>query len=159
MEQKMIEDLQVLNPVANSDHCIIQWNNTVINTKAQNEVRDIFNFHKGQYDKICGELQEVDCGREFKDRDVERMWKVLLARLNRCRDKYVPKSKKEKDILLGRGQMCGRKLQITKREKEWKRFKQRPKMEGEKRYKRLRTSIIKEIRDARGEQEFKLAKR
>jgi ribonuclease P/MRP protein subunit RPP40 len=156
-EQDMIEDLQVLNPMANSDHCMIQWQFR-LNTKAQVDDRNRYNFHKGRYDKICVELQEIDWDLEFEGKDVEGMWKILLTRLDQCRDKYVPKCKKRKE---GHPSWMGASIRkkIKRREMVWKRFKQRPTFEGEMRYKMIRNSIIKEIRDAKKEQEFKLAEK
>jgi len=156
-EQDMIEELQVSNPVANSDHCVIQWQIRT-NTKAQVEARNRLNFHKGRYDKICAELQELDWEQEFEGRDSEGMWKVLLAKLNECISKYVPKCKKRE---AGHPNWMGASIRkkIKKRDKEWKRFKQHPTREGELKYKSLRNSIVQEIRDAKRDQEFKLAMR
>src|SRR5580692_8168068 len=95
-KQDMIEDLQVLNPMANSNHCMIQWQFR-LNTRAQVDDRNRYSFHKGRYDKICVELQEIDWDLEFEGKDVEGMWKILLTRLDQCRDKYVPKCKKRKE--------------------------------------------------------------
>jgi len=55
----MIEELQVLNPVTNSDYCVIQWQ-VRVNAKAQVEARNKINFHKGKYGKVRVELQEPD---------------------------------------------------------------------------------------------------
>jgi hypothetical protein len=143
--------------MANSDHCIIQWHYR-INMKIQEEVGEKFNFHKGRYDKICEELQQVDWGQEFEGKDVEYMWGLLLAKVYKCRDKYVPKSKKRTEkhpMWMG----ASIKKKIKNRGREWKKFKARPTMEGELRYKQLRNSVIKEIRDAKRVQEFKLAQK
>ena len=119
-EADMVEELEVRNPVANSDHCTLVWK-LVMNIILQVNNRKKFNYHRGKYEEIISNLKQVNWDAEFNDKDVESMWATLLAKMNENREKFVPLAKERKSG----GQVWMRlkiKKNIKRRHKAWKKY-------------------------------------
>ena len=89
-EPELVEDLKVTSPLANSDHNVITWN-AVLETKAASTLQKLFNYHKGDYDKINKVLDGTDWDTMIGgDIDMDEIWTKFVNVMMECRDKYVP---------------------------------------------------------------------
>lgn len=85
----MVEELEISSPIANSDHNVIMFK-MVCKTIMDRNDTIVFNYHHGDYTKICGELLEVNWVSNFDNSRVEVMWGEFVEKLLECRRKYVP---------------------------------------------------------------------
>jgi ribonucleases P/MRP protein subunit RPP40 len=165
-EPGMVEDIEVGCPVANSDHCLISFKIPIGEGKADEDNKgssnirgsERLNFQKADYDKIKEELVAVDWGKCLQGENVDLMWEKIKDEVNRCIRTYVPRKEFRKRKY---ARWMKRKiLRLVKlKEKQWKKFKERPSHENQLRYKKTRNEVCNEIRKAKADFEGKIAER
>jgi hypothetical protein len=86
------------------------------------------------------------------------MWENMKEEMNKCIMKYVPKKlvRKRKYALWMKRKIL---KSILVKEKLWKKFKERPSHENQRRYKKKRNGVCNEIRRAKADFEQKIAER
>ena len=118
--------------------------------------QEVFNYHKADYVKICDQLDSVDWDKQLHGSDLEKMWQNVKGELIKCRGEYVPKRKlqKRKFPLWMKRHII---RMIKTKDKLWKRYKERPSYENQRKYNEIRNKVSFEIRQAKRNFEFKLA--
>ena len=63
-ENEMVENLEVSCPVASSDHNVLTFR-LILETVLDESSFKYLNYHKGNYGKICDELEGIDWNNRF----------------------------------------------------------------------------------------------
>jgi hypothetical protein len=154
-EPELVEEVMICCPIANSDHNVIMFKiPNVVNFERKKT--ESFNFHKADYDKIGEELNSIDWREYLEGEEVEKSWDKMKEEMLNCMKKYVPRKQH-------RTRKCARwmKRKILKlikgRERQWKRFKEKPSHENQSSYRRMRNDVCREIRKAKSDFEVKMA--
>jgi len=85
----MIEDLQVLEPLATGDHCKILFQ-LITETEANGQKVDRWMFKKADYDAINQFLASFEWDHIFKDKNVNEKWTELKMVLqNAIKNKFL----------------------------------------------------------------------
>ena len=155
--QDMVEDLKVRGPIANSDHNVLVFK-LVCESERVISLEKTYNYHKGDYKKICRELGGIDWEERFRNEKIEDMWCILLEEIKRSREKYVPVRGIRKEDNLKERSMKVRNMVETKR-KRWKKFKEEPTRIREMKYLEIRRKVTAAIRSEKRGQEEKIADR
>ena len=154
-EPTLVEEVTIGCPVANSDHNVIYFR---IPRRVDQKVskQEVYNYHKADYVKICEKLDSIDWDKQLQGSDVEQLWQIVKEELIKCRCAYVPKRKlkKRKFPLWMRRHIV---KMIKTKDKLWKRFKERPSYENQRKYNEIRNKVSFEIRQAKRNFELKLA--
>ena len=155
-EPDMVEDLEVVNPIANSDHCAVVWR-LVVKTEMNYNSTVAYDYKKGRYGELVDEMNAVDWEKELNGMETRKLWGVILQKFLDCRQKYVPQRDMKRSIVprwmnkeIAKG--------IKSRNKKWKKFNERPTNDARKKYKSTRNKVISDIRKAKRGYEEKLAK-
>ena len=85
----MVEDLFVLEHLANSDHNIITWK-TTCETVINKKFRKTFVFHKADYDKINEHFSNCKWEDIFQNRNANECWMTFLEIAKEALELYVP---------------------------------------------------------------------
>ena len=153
-EEDMIDNFYTSNPIANSDHNVLNW--TIIHDmkKVLSEPRR--NYNKGDYKGLNQCLNKEKWDIIFKDIQVEQMWQYLIQKINECQEEFIPYFKD-----YGKASPPWLNKKITKiiktRNKQWKIFQKYPSYLNESKYKRIRNKVTTEIRRSKCRFESKIA--
>ena len=88
-QPELVENLEVCSSVSNSDHNSLVFK-ICVETRIENDMRTIFNYHQADFEKINSVLGEINWEEKFIDNNVESNWVNLVDELVECRSKYVP---------------------------------------------------------------------
>ena len=89
-EDNLIDQVDYEEPLGKSDHVLLTWN---IVTEFQERFcnnENKYNYWKGNYNRITGDLSEINWKDEFTDQDVESAWSILRNKINELTKIYVP---------------------------------------------------------------------
>ena len=93
-EQNMIDKVNTLPPIGKSDHLVLQFRYQCYITAKQN-VRELFQYGKGNYKEIKKQLTSIDWKNEFQNKNIDNSWnffaKILLDTINKCIPKVTTK--------------------------------------------------------------------
>jgi len=154
-EVNMVEDLEVREPVSNSDHNQILWKlnwKTVIESPEQKQ----YDYNKGDYKGLLKKLGKENWENLLANKNVEEMWAIVLKLIIDGRDEYIPEKIKTKRKYPPWMKYKLRKL-LKKRYHLWKKFTNEPDYTKHIKYKKMRDTIRTEIKAAKKEFEEKLA--
>ena len=151
----MIEDLQVLEPLATGDHCKVMFQ-LIIETETSEQKVDRWKFKRADYDEINQFLALQDWDHLFKDKNVDGKWVELKMVLQQVIEKYVPKSANKR-----KQQKCPCinykvKKAIKSRNRLWKKYSNTKDYGHYTKYVEMRNTVVKEIRKAQNTFEKKL---
>ena len=154
-EEGMVEDVQVVEELGNSDHKTVKW---VLCTKTEsvNETRVRYNFTRGKYTEMAKTSGKKNWKELFEGKDVEGMWHEFRNIMDTVIDKYVPKVRSQRrwKLLLDKTAEKARQHKRTMHD----RWKQTGSYNDHVEYKRARNKAQREIRRAIYEHEVKLAR-
>ena len=94
-EQGMIEELKVIEHLANSDHNIVLFK-AVVATVNSASILAKHNYNLGDYDKINQLLNDVPWDSVFTNLDANAMWELFLDKMSSAVDSYIPLYKHSK---------------------------------------------------------------
>jgi hypothetical protein len=165
----MVEDVQLYCPIANSDHHVLMFT-IIAGVERKNTKQEGYNFHRADYGRIFEELASADWKNYLAGENVENIWQEIKEELGNCVEKYVPRKVfrerkyarcMKRKVFRERKYARWMKRKIVKliksRDKQWKKFKDRPSHENQMRYKKKRNEVCNEIRKAKSEFELKMA--
>ena len=117
--EDIIKNLRIGEPFGSSDHQIVRFD--VVKYKiTTEEIRNKFNYFKGNYESIRDKIKEIDWDIIFEHLDVEQMWTILRDKLHKLRDEFIPlaKNKNTKKKWINRNVIKRRRA----KEKAWKKY-------------------------------------
>ena len=85
----MVEELSVLEELANSNHNIITWKTTCETVINKNDKKS-FDFHKADYDKINEYFSNFSWEDLFQNRNANDCWLKFLEIAKEAIELYVP---------------------------------------------------------------------
>ena len=149
------KNVELLHPLGGSDHGIVmadyvsEWKSRVVHKPRRM-------YHKGNYEQIIEELDQVDWDEKFENKSVQECWDVFKAKIEELVEKYIPMSNPRdfnepwmNDALLGKWK---------KKYHAWKRYTAGKSYRKYEEYKREANALRKMIRQAKRTYEKKLAK-
>ena len=88
--EEMIKELSLLNPLGKSDHLVLKMilNESVCCTVPEPRYKSL--LHKGDYNGIRGEIEEIDWDTLFLEKSVDQSWQLFKDILLSLQDKYIP---------------------------------------------------------------------
>jgi hypothetical protein len=149
----MVEDLEVVNPIANSDHCAVVWR-LVVKTDIDFNSIVAYDYKKGRYEELVDEMNEVEWEKEWSG--TKKIWRVFLRRLLECRQKYIPQRDRKRSTV---PRWMNKRIAkgIKRRNKSWRKFNGWPSNDARKQYNKSRNKVTSDIRKAKRRYEEKLA--
>ena len=155
-EPGLVDNLQVICPVANSDHNVITWSSN-FNIFRREVSRETLNYNRGDFNKINEVLKSINWKVEFSNKDTSSMWESFTRRLLEC-TKFIPKCiiRKKKTAPWIKKKLVKR---MKIRNKKFKEYNDNPDYAKQRKYRQLRNQITGEIRRAKKEYEYRLAER
>jgi hypothetical protein len=154
-EPAMIEELQVLEPLATGDHSKVMFQ-LIIETESNEQKVDRWMFKRADFDEINQFLSLQDWDHLFKNKNVDDKWMELKMILQKVIEKYVPKSankrKQEKCPWIN----YKVKKTIKSRNRLWKKYSNTKDYGYYLKYVEMRNNVVKEIRKAKNIFEKKL---
>lgn len=99
-EEGMVENLQVIDPLSNSDHSMVFFSllcNAVCKSDDCLNSTMVYNFYKADYGKINQDIQGVNWEDELNGLNIQEMWDKFLNIINSIIKKYVPLCNVTKD--------------------------------------------------------------
>jgi len=154
-ELAMIEDMQVLEPLATGDHCKILFK-LIIETEASEQAVERWMFKKADYDEINQFLASFDWDHLFKDKSVNEKWMELKMVLQKATEKYVPKSVNKCQQRKCPWINYRVKKAVKSRNRMWKKYSLNQDYGDYLKYVEKRNNVVKEIRKAKNTFEKKL---
>ena len=88
-EENMVEDLEVREPIANSDHNLIVFR-LIHKTEEEEEKKIKYNYDKANYEIIKEKLDSMEWGVRFEGKSVQDMWEIFRKEVIELRDTLVP---------------------------------------------------------------------
>ncbi len=154
-EPEMVEEVEVVNPVANSDHCTVLWK-LVLKTEVEGRYKVAYDYGRGDYSKVIEEMKGVDWESVCEGKEVNDMWQIFLQKILDCREKYVPR-RMDKKRSTPRWMSKGIGKMIRKRNRKWEKLKEWPTGSARLEYNKLRNKVTSEIRRVKKNFEHNLA--
>jgi hypothetical protein len=154
-EPDMVEDLEVVNPIANSDYCAVVWR-LVVKTEIDFYSIVAYDYKKGRYEELVDEMNEVEWEKELSGMGTKKIWRVFLRRLLECRQKYIPQRDRKRSTV---PRWMNKRIAkgIKRRNKSWRKFNGWPINNARKQYNKSRNKVTSDIRKAKRRYEEKLA--
>jgi hypothetical protein len=154
-DNNTVGDVEITEPVGNSDHNTISFEIIVEHRKLHFN-KKAFNYNKGDYSSIGKELNMIDWNKELANKPVDDQWEFIKDKLIELRNKYIP-SRRLKDSTDEAWMNKKVKKMIVKKKKYWSRYQKRNTYSAKIKYKKMRNKVIKAIRRAKAKFEQKLA--
>ena len=85
----ILQDMQIIENLAGSDHNMITWNVQVDIQKNAKNNWCIFDYNKGDYDAIRDELRKVEWNN-YLTGDTENRWQQFKKEIHRLQKLYIP---------------------------------------------------------------------
>ena len=152
----MVDKMQVLEHLGNSDHNIIIWK-LICNVEAVDNKIHLRQYNNANYDEMRNFFAEVDWGNELQGQDVDDMWGKFSSIIHTAIDKFVPvacKKKKKFPIWMNKVSKSARKY----KSKMWYRYRQSKTYNDLVEYKRAQNKAVREYRNAKKLFEKRLTK-
>ena len=154
-EEEDVKNIQVLQPLGKSDHGVVVGN---FICEWRNKVRPRSNrmYHKGQYDTINKEIEEIELSVKFHQKTVHECWEIFKEIIQDLIAKYIPMST-PKDY--NEPWMNRKLLKLWKKKQHaWKRYSNEKSQRKWRQYRRETNKLKKNTRKARRKYERKIAK-
>ena len=155
-EEGMVDDVQVKEHLANSDHNIIVWR-LICKTELNKDNKTLYNFNKADYTAMQSFLTTYDWVNLFDKLDVESMWLFFCNVLNDAVKKYVPVNLRKTNCMPK--WMTKKTQKFTKYKSDmWARYRSSRTYNDYVEYKRTLNKATNVFRKAKLDFEKKLAK-
>lgn len=155
-DEKLVENVQVIEHLGNSDHNSITWE-LKCNIKVETNKQPYRQYHKANYDEMRCWLRNVDWDEELKELEVNDQWNKFCSIIDTAVEKFVPlgyaKSKKY-PRWMNKTAKAARKY----KSKMWIAYRASDTYNDLVEYKRAQNKAVKEYRKAKRQFEKKLAK-
>ena len=86
----IISNMQVIAPLGNSDHSSLSFD-IDINIKNTANNKKVYNYKKGNFDKLRVLLSEIDWESKFRDKNCSEMWEIFKENIKNIQDECIPK--------------------------------------------------------------------
>ncbi|XP_059806825.1 uncharacterized protein LOC132381440 [Hypanus sabinus] len=93
-ELDLIRDLEVKEPLGDSDHNMICFNLQFEKEKGKSDV-SVLQLNKGNYGAMREELAKVQWNNTLAGKTVEQQWQVFLGIVQKVQDRFIPMRKKD----------------------------------------------------------------
>ncbi|CAL4067303.1 unnamed protein product, partial [Meganyctiphanes norvegica] len=154
-EEGDVKNIEVLCPLGKSDHGIVTGD-FVSEWKTRAEPKPRRMYHKGNYEKIIEELNQIDWKAAFEGKSEQETWDIFKKELEVLVDKYVPLAS-PRDY--NEPWMNKPIMKLWKKKyNAWKRYTDRKGHYRYEEYKRETNKLKKQMRKAKRLYEKKLAK-
>ena len=143
----MVDKMQVIEHLGNSDHNILLWK-LICNVEITDNKIHVRQYNKANYEEMRNFLAEVEWNTEFQELDVDGMWGKFCSIIHSAIDKFVPlafNKKKKFPKWMNRVSKCARKY----KSKMWYRYRQSKTYNDLVEYKRAQNRAVKEYRKAK----------
>jgi hypothetical protein len=155
-DANMVNDLQVLDHLGNSDHNMIVWD-LVCSIHLSKSKVPYRQYHKANYEAMREWLSRIEWDKEFSDLDVDEIWSKFCYFIETVIDQFVPlgytKSKKTPRWMNGTAKAAMKYKSIM-----WSRYRQSKSYNDRVEYKIAQNKAVKEYKKAKKLFEQKLAK-
>ena len=96
----MVNDVQVLEHLGNSDHNILVWN-LICDVGLSKNPKPIRKYHKADYESMRAWFVDIDWNKECDEMPVEDTWQKFCSFVNQAIDLFVPlgSSKNNKNLV------------------------------------------------------------
>ena len=158
-QENNVEELDCGAPLGKSDHCVITWE---LRIGSQNHMTckgsHPFNYKAGDYDAINEELSKTQWD-VMKDMHTQEAWAYFREKVQKYRDKYVPRFKAKKKLKCS-PPWWNKELesQVKKKYQMYKTYRSHQSRENYKRYARIRNETLILLRKTRQRYENELMK-
>lgn len=95
-DESLVNNIQVLEPLADSDHNMVEFDFAVDGKKDKNEMRRP-NFNKANFSEFKNKLSRVNWNEEFRDVKANDMWETFMNKFKNANENCVPYSSKFND--------------------------------------------------------------
>ena len=154
-EEEDVKNIEVLQPLGSSDHGVVvgdfvcEWKSRFVHKPRRL-------YHKGNYERIIGGLEQVNWELEFDGKTVQECWDIFKQKLESLVDENIPMSI-PKDY--NEPWMNWKLMRLWKKKYfAWKRFTESKSYLRYREYKKETDMLKKESRKAKRAHEKKLAK-
>ena len=159
---QVIDKPKILEPYGKSDHALITWSSTFKCSQLSTPISDNPkpNYYKGHYNRMRGDLNEIDWKEAFDNcDDVDKMVQKLEDTIQDMVSKHVPMKSKNKRSTNNAPWVDFRTLKaLRKKHHAWKRFQLTKSHERYMEYVKRRNKATKKLRKAKKTFEKKIAK-
>lgn len=157
-EEEMIQDVEVCEPLANSDHNIVQFKAVVSGASPHSQVHSkvMRNFKRANWQEMKRALNSVDWDLALTPLDSDRQWCSFSETLNKLVAKHVP-IKKHSSVKKPRWMNRESLKAVKRKRKKWKKYRETGSDEDYLAYKRCLNESTNIVRDSKWNFESKLA--
>ena len=156
-EEGMVEDLQVCEHLANSDHNMISFK-LVCSTIINDTSRTVYDFNKGNYVKMNDMLNAVDWDILLNGLEVNEMWRMFYDRIILVMSECIPKHNCRNKKKFPQWMTKEAKRACKSKSTMWRRYRLSKSYNDHVEYKRALNKSTYEYRKAKNNFECKLAK-
>jgi hypothetical protein len=155
-EEHMICDVSVCEPLANSDHCIVEF--LAIGSERQSEKKGVIrNYRRVNWEAFNASVNSVDWDRMLTSKDSNQQWQLFCDKLDSIVEEHVPVKKtsgSKKPMWMTRETLT----QVKKKRKKWKQYRESGCQEDFEAYRQCQNETTRKIREDKKDFETKLAK-
>ncbi len=94
-ESGLVSNLQYLPGLGNSDHVSLLFDVNIYTNQTKKKTEN-YAYHKGDYEAIRKEMNDVNWEELLQDKDVETAWKLFMEKIQELMEKYIPKCRTKK---------------------------------------------------------------
>ena len=122
-EENVVNDIQYLAPLGNSDHCTVLFN-YVCKAVSSNSITTKYKYDKGDYDGMREYFRQVDWSVELGQTTEQEAWDVFSGKLEDAMSRFIPihktggnKKKKHQLYMNKQGLSLGKR-----KDRAWQRY-------------------------------------
>ena len=160
-DQNRIDEISHTSPLGNSDHMMLTFNYTVKHD-IEYKPKIIYNYNKGDYDKMRRDLQ-INWNKELEkyDNDIDHQWTIIKTKILESQVKHIPTVDVNKKLAWQRKGSIPLDQNIVKEIKRkhrlWQRYMETRTLEKFELYKVQRNKVNKLLRKERWLREKSIA--
>ena len=148
-EELMVNNMTYSPGLGKSDHLILTFQ-FVCYTESIETAFSKRNYHKGDYKKICSELEVVDWNQVLQRLSLSESWEILVDKLTNLIESNVPVCKANRDTAKKCPYINNECLMaIKKKHSKWTKFQHCKTDQNYNQYKIARNKTIAELRKAK----------
>lgn len=156
-EEEMIQDVEVCEPLANSDHNSVQFKVVVRGSSpSQDDSKVLRDFKKANWEEMKRTLNSIDWDNALTPLDSDRQWCFFSDKLNDLVTKHVP-IKKQSSVKKPRWMNRECLKAVKRKRKKWKKYRETGSDEDYLAYKRCLNETTSLVRESKRNFESKLA--
>ena len=156
-EEEMVKNVNVQEPLANSDHNSIYFEIVCCVLKTKTDDKPSRDYKRANWEEVHNYLCGIDWELEFVDKDANEQWEFFVQVVDKVIDKYVPfKKKMQRQKPKWMTYKCFQK--IKRKRKKWNRHKRTGLPRHEEAYMKCLNECTKLVRETKDQYEIKMAK-